>query len=106
MDDLVREFDLLLKKYGISFNEAMKIYEKHKFQAKRLTQCYDDDEEIWQYADKERNPCGCGSNCFHYEYDRINNVIYGVCNACEKDIYIVKEEYMNEKLHTGKWLSK
>lgn len=107
MDDLIKELDLLLSKYGISFNEAIKIYERNQIQTKRLTQCYEDSENMLQYYSSEnKNPCGCGSNCYHYEYDRINNVIYGVCNACEEDIYIVKEEYMDEKLHAGKWLSK
>ena len=74
---------------------------------KRLTQCYTDSERMWQYYNKEPNHCGCGGNCFHYEYDLNDNVIYGVCNCCEKDIYIVvKEEYMDEKLHEGKWLRK
>ena len=35
----------------------------------------------------ERNPCGCGSNVFHKEKDHDTNIVYGVCNACEKDIY-------------------
>lgn len=37
----------------------------------------------------ERNPCGCGSNCFHKEDD--NKHTYGVCNACGKDVYVYNE---------------
>jgi len=41
----------------------------------------------------KRNACGCGSNCFHKENDKINT--YGVCNACKRDIYLYdkKEEF-------------
>ena len=37
------------------------------------------------FTSGQRNPCGCGSNCYHYEFDGEN--IYGVCNACGRDIY-------------------
>ena len=80
---------------------------RNQVQVMRLTQCYEDSENMWQYySSKNKNPCGCGSNCYHYEYDKTNNIIYGVCNTCNEDIYIVKEEYMDEKLHIGKWLDK
>lgn len=36
----------------------------------------------------QRNPCGCGSNCFHKEFD--GKTLYGVCNACDRDIYEFK----------------
>lgn len=52
----------------------------------------------------ERNPCGCGSNCFHYE--REGGTVYGVCNACDADIYIMKEEYAPEILSKGVWRPK
>ena len=105
MDKLIKGIDDLLLKYGINIYEAMRIYEKSKKQTRRLTQCYEDSENMWQYFDKEENnPCGCGSNCYHYEYDRIDNKVYGVCNSCGTDIYEVREEYMDKKLHTGKWL--
>ena len=107
MDELVKEVEDLLSKYGITIYEAMRIYEKSQKQTRRLTQCYEDSENMWQYFDgDENNPCGCGSNCYHYEYDRIGNKVYGVCNFCGTDIYEVREEYMDEKLHTGKWLVK
>lgn len=107
MDKLVREIDDLLSKYGVDIYKAIKIYKEKSSQVKRLTQCYKDSENIWQYYDAiKNNPCECGSNCYHYEYDRIDNKIYGVCNACGTDIYEVREEYMNEKLQIGKWLIK
>lgn len=72
---------------------------------KRLTRCHDSGN-IWCYYDSNgNNPCGCGSNCYHYEYDLMKKKIYGVCNACGIDIYEVKEEYTGEKLQTGQWLS-
>ena len=107
MDKLVKEIEDLLLKYGITIYEAIRIHEKNQKQTRRLTQCYEDNENMWQYYDgQENNPCDCGSNCYHYEYDRINNKIYAVCNCCKTDIYVMKEEYMDEKLHTGKWLVK
>lgn len=107
MNGIVKEIDALLSKYGITIHEAMRIYEKNHKQTRRLIQCYEDTENIWQYYDgDENNPCGCGSNCYHYEYDRIDNKVYGVCNSCGMDIYEMKKEYMDEKLHTGKWLVK
>lgn len=107
MEELVKEMEDLLLKYGITTYEAMSIYEKNREQTGRLTQCYEDTENIWQYYNgDENNPCDCRSNCYHYEYDRIDNKVYGVCNCCGIDIYEMKEEYMNEKLHTGKWLAK
>ena len=47
MDNLIKELDLLLNKYGISFNEAIKIYERNQVQTKRLVQCYEDSENMW-----------------------------------------------------------
>lgn len=85
-------------------NLIKEIDKKDQMRTKRLIQCHEDCKTMWQYYNKERNPCECGSNCFHYEYDRINNVIYGVCNCCNTDIYVVKDEYFEEKLHTGEWL--
>lgn len=104
MNELVREIENLLSKYGITIYEAMRVYEKSQKQTKRLTQYYEDSENIWQYCSDKKNPCGCGSNCYHYEYDRIDNKVYGVCNCCGMDIYEMKEKYMNEQLHAGKWL--
>lgn len=72
----------------------------------RLLQCYEDSGNMWQYYDVELNPCGCGSNCYHFEYDITSNKIYGVCNCCNTDIYEVKGKYMEKILHTGKWVSK
>lgn len=107
MNEFMKELNDLLSKHGITMDEAIIIYEKNQKKSKRLTQCYENSENIWQYYDdQDINPCGCGSNCYHYEYDEMNNKIYGVCNCCGSDIYEMKKEYVNEKLHTGKWLVK
>lgn len=50
------------------------------------------------------NPCGCGSNCYHYE--REDGVVYGVCNACDVDIYIIKDECTPEIISKGVWKPK
>lgn len=39
---------------------------------------------------EERNPCGCGSNCFQKQNDETTT--YGVCNSCGLDIYEYKEK--------------
>ena len=74
----------------------------------RLIQC--DEEDVknirTNFIKDEFNPCGCGSNCFHYEYDKARNIIYGVCNVCDIDIYEVKKEYIAEELRIGKWIEK
>ena len=59
-----------------------------------------EDGEPWTYFISGVR-CDCGANCYHYEYD--GNTIYGVCNACERDIYIVKPEYVADELNTGVW---
>ena len=105
IDNFVKELDELLSKYEITIYEAQKLYLDNHKKSRRLTQCYEDSNNIWCYYDgDENNPCGCGSNCYHYEYDLIDKKIYGVCNACGTDIYEVKEEYTDERLHTGQWL--
>lgn len=71
---------------------------------KRKIQYYDDIKNgIWCYMVKggEMNPCGCGSNCYHHEYDGIK--LYGVCNSCQRDIYEYKEEYIEDELSRGIW---
>lgn len=69
---------------------------------KRKTQCYEDDGKVWCYYSRDSlNPCGCGSNCYHYEFD--GKKIYGVCNACDTDIYEMKNEFVKEKLKQGIW---
>ena len=68
----------------------------------RKIMCYDDPQKgLWSYLNGRRNPCGCGSNCFHYEYD--GEEVIGVCNGCWKDIYVVKPEYRQEYLKKGRW---
>jgi len=110
MGNLVKEIEELLEKYDITITDLVEIYTssiKGSKVAKRLTQCYDGTDKVWCYYDgQERNPCGCGSNCYHYEYDEENNKIYGVCNSCKTIIYEVKDEYISEKLLKGVWLYK
>lgn len=60
-----------------------------------------DTKNVWTYFSPEKNPCGCGSNCYHYEYD--GQKIIGVCNGCGRDIYEVKPEYVQEYLDKGIW---
>lgn len=81
------------------------IKDNHKPQ--RLIQCHADSKNMWQYYNSDEfNPCGCESNCFHYEYDKASNKIYGVCNACHTDIYEVKEDFVSEMLKKGIWIKK
>ena len=69
---------------------------------KRKFQYYDDGEYYHNYlVNGENNPCGCGSNVYHLEYD--GKKIYGVCNACNTDIYEYKDEYIEEELKQGIW---
>lgn len=70
---------------------------------RRKKQYYDDEPETLcsYYVKHERNPCGCGSNLYHYEYD--GKDVYGVCNACWEDIYILNEDYAQEELKKRIW---
>lgn len=91
--------DISTIRFDGNFNESI------NKQKRRLSQRHNDSSNLWQYyTGNGSNPCGCGSNCFHYEYDKVDNTIYGVCNACNKDIYVVREEYKEEKLKEGKWV--
>ena len=71
----------------------------------RLSQRYPNDEDkVWCYFVKDTpNPCGCGSNVFHKEYDVLKEKIYGVCNSCGKDVYEVEPEFKQEELCKGVW---
>ena len=71
-----------------------------------MPECYEDSGNIWQYYNEFGNPCGCGSNCYHFEYDRIDGEIYGVCNCCNKNVYIVDKQFKDGKLKQGKWIDK
>lgn len=66
-----------------------------------------DGKELKQFWDKTgNNPCECGSNCYHHEMDRVTKSIYGVCNCCGEDIYIMKEEAAVEERSKGTWIPK
>lgn len=60
----------------------------------------DKPDKLWNYYIGGQC-CSCRANVYHYEYD--GKDIYGVCNACGKDLYIVKEEYVNKRLKEGIW---
>ena len=72
----------------------------------RIIQCFDDGHLHTYYTSESSNPCGCGSNCFHYEYDTQTKKMYGVCNTCKQDVYDATDAYTQELLQTGKWLPK
>lgn len=68
----------------------------------RVTQYYEDSEGVWSYfISGQKNPCGCGSNLYHYQYD--GEKLYCVCNSCSCDIYEIREEYIEELLDKGVW---
>ena len=69
----------------------------------RTAQFYPNEPDtIWSYyVARTCNPCGCGSNCYHHEYD--GKRVIGVCNACGTDIYEVKEEFVKRYLAEGVW---
>lgn len=61
-----------------------------------------DDGDIKSFITRgQRNPCGCGSNCYHYVTDGVE--ILGICNACETAIYQVNTEYVEKTLAKEKW---
>lgn len=66
----------------------------------RKKQYYNDVDKVWQYY-QPKGTCNCGCNVYHYEYD--GKKIYGVCNACGEDVYILKHEYVEETLNKGIW---
>ena len=89
-----------LEKENIELTDLDKLIES--IPNKRKIQYYDNGKQYHTYYVKgENNPCGCGSNCYHYEYD--GKKIYGVCNACDTDIYELKDEYVEEILKEGIW---
>ena len=99
--NFVDEFKELLIKYNISNEEAIKLINNSN---KRLIRHYEDTNNLWtSYISDTFSPCGCGSNCFHYEYDKNKDTIYGVCNGCNSDIYEVKLSYKDLILSQGNW---
>ena len=51
MDNFVKELDELLSKYEITIYEAQKLYLDNHKKSRRLTQCYEDSNNIWCYYD-------------------------------------------------------
>ena len=75
---------------------------------KRIPRLIDGELETFM-VQGERNPCGCGYNCFQQQYDVDEDITYGVCNACRRDIYTYKKnpnstkvEYNREDDKNGK----
>ncbi len=64
---------------------------------RKIQYCEDNETIHSYYVPHERNPCGCGSNLYHLQYDGKN--IYGVCNACKEDLYIYNDDVILEKLN-------
>lgn len=62
----------------------------------RKIQYHKDSGHIWEYFVKDLY-CECGCNVFHQEYDGEN--IYGVCNACQFDKYMIQPQYINDELN-------
>lgn len=58
------------------------------------------DDRIYEFFIRGEH-CLCGANVMHYEYD--GEKMYGVCNACQDDVFIVKPEYAKELLGEGIW---
>ena len=59
------------------------------------------DGNVKTFFQSKGNHCGCGSNCYHYEYDGTD--VYIVCNGCYSDLYSVKPEYRQEYIDNNEW---
>lgn len=57
---------------------------------------------LWQYRIEDEQ-CSCGCNVFHHEYDKPQNKVFIVCNACDDIIAEFKKEYTQEELSKGIW---
>ena len=99
--NFIDDFKKLLAKYNISVEEAIKLINNIN---KRLVRHHENTNNLWTiYNAESSNSCGCGSNCFHYEYDRNKDTIYAVCNGCNFDINEVKKSYNKLLLSKGNW---
>lgn len=58
---------------------------------------YHENKTLWQYMSSGIK-CACDCNVFHHEYDEDVEKIYVVCNACDKKIGEIREEYVDEEL--------
>ena len=80
------------------------VEDETKRRNKRLVQMLDNGETVESYLYIGGNPCGCGSNCYHLEYD--GNEMFTKCNACGIEFGTIKPEYIAEMLNKGKWVEK
>lgn len=51
---------------------------------------------IWEYIVEDLR-CICGCNVFHKEYNGTD--VFGVCNGCRNDVYMIKPEFVNAELN-------
>lgn len=69
----------------------------------RVMQYNEETNTLQNYIPESKiTPCHC-DNMFHYEYDLFYNKMYGVCNICDQDIFVMKDEYVPQLLHEGIW---
>lgn len=64
---------------------------------------YHENKTLWQYMSGGIK-CDCGCNVFHHEYDENAEKIHVVCNACDKKIGEIREEYVDVELSKGIWM--
>lgn len=110
VSEIVYHIDTLVSRYNIPLESIIELYfrvnktktaEKHILPRKKQ---YTKDGHIHNRKDKDGlNPCGCGSHSYHYEYDQLEKDVYGVCNDCGEDIYIVIPEKKAKVIREGKW---
>ena len=94
IESLAKQIVDLADKHSIPLNEVIDMLHEHvqniekerlkPKKKKRKIQYYNDESRgIWTYMVKgESNPCGCGSNCYHKEYEPESETLFCVCNAC------------------------
>ena len=75
-------------------------YQSEKINKRKIKFKNGEIECFWEKG--KRNPCKCGSNLFHEEYSGTH--IYGVCNACDMDIYEFK--FDKEYIQKSEWKDK
>ncbi len=67
-NNAINDVKNVLEKHNMSIIEFITLYINSLKNKKlnRLTQCYEDNDDVWCYFDPDGiNPCDCGSNCYH-----------------------------------------